>query len=45
MKVERIAGMHYESAAVKFLKAQIGYSSGDSAAQLSLDASGVRFLG
>ncbi|KAI9877850.1 MAG: hypothetical protein M1830_002653 [Pleopsidium flavum] len=45
MKVERIAGMHHQSAAVKFLKAQIGYSSGDSAAQLSLDASGVRFLG
>lgn len=45
MKVERIARMHHVSATVKFLIAQIGYSSGDSAAQLSLDASGVRFLG
>ena len=44
LKVERVAGMHHQSATVKFLKAQIGYSSGDSAAQLALDASGVRFL-
>ena len=45
LKVERIAGMHHQSATVKFLKAQIGYSPGDSAAQLALDMSGVRFLG
>lgn len=45
LKVERIAGMHHRSATVKFLKAQIGYSSGDPAAHLALDASGVRFLG
>ena len=44
IKVERIAGMHHQSVVVKFLKAQIGYSSGDSGAQLSLSAAGVRFL-
>jgi hypothetical protein len=37
--------MHHQSATVRFLKTQIGYSSGDSAAHLALDASGVRFLG
>jgi hypothetical protein len=44
MKVERIAGMHHQSLVVKFLKSQIGYSAGDSAAQLSLSSAGVRFL-
>ena len=45
LKVERIAGMHHQSVVVKFLKAQVGYSSGDSGAQLSLSSAGVRFLG
>ena len=45
MKVERVAGLHHQSVFVNFLKAQIGYSSGDSAAQLSLSAAGVRFMG
>ena len=44
IKVERIAGMHHQSVVVKFLKSQVGYSSGDSGAQLSLSTAGVRFL-
>jgi hypothetical protein len=37
--------MHHQPVVVRFLKSQIGYSSGDSAAQLSLSSAGVRFLG
>lgn len=37
--------MRHQSVVVKFLKAQIGYSAGDSAAQLSSSSAGVRFLG
>jgi hypothetical protein len=44
LKVEQVAGMHHQSIVVKFLKAQVGYSSGDSGTQLSSSAAGVRFL-
>jgi hypothetical protein len=36
--------MRHQSVVAKFLKSQVVYSSGDSGAQLSLSAAGVRFL-
>ena len=45
MKAEQVAGMRHQLFFVKFLKAHVGYSAGDSAAQLSSSSSGVRFLG
>jgi hypothetical protein len=40
-KVEQMASMRHQSVLLTFLKSQIGYSSGDAGAHLSLSAPGI----